>query len=73
MVTELPQATRVVFNLYVIDEFTHQQIAENLKISKGTSKWHLSNARKILKEKINQAIVAKNKNPNDGERSSEHG
>lgn len=56
LVKELPPATRVVFNLYVIDEFTHKQIAENLKISEGTSKWHLSNARKILKEKINQTV-----------------
>lgn len=62
MVAELPQATRIVFNLYVMDEFTHRQISEKLKISEGTSKWHLSNARKLLKEKINQAVVAKNKN-----------
>lgn len=53
LVKGLPPATRIVFNLYVIDEFSHKQIAENLKISEGTSKWHLSNARKILKEKIN--------------------
>jgi len=66
MVAELPSATRVVFNMYVIDDFSHNQICEILKISKGTSKWHLSNARKILKEKINQAVVAKNKNSNDG-------
>lgn len=71
MVAELPPATRVVFNLYVIDEFTHRQISRDLKISEGTSKWHLSNARKILKEKINQA-VAKNKNSNE-EQTSGHG
>lgn len=59
MVAELPPATRIVFNLYVIDEFSHKQISENLKISEGTSKWHLSNARKILKEKINKAVLAK--------------
>lgn len=57
LVKELPPATRVVFNLYVVDEFKHHEIAERLKISEGTSKWHLSNARKILKEKIMQATV----------------
>lgn len=57
LVKELPPATRVVFNLYVVDEFKHHEIAEHLKISEGTSKWHLSNARKILKEKITKAAV----------------
>jgi RNA polymerase sigma factor (sigma-70 family) len=66
MVTQLPQATRVVFNLFVIDQFTHRQISENLKISEGTSKWHLSNARKILKEKISLAAALKNKMPSHG-------
>ena len=72
MVEELPPATRVVFNLYVVDEFSHQQISENLKISEGTSKWHLSNARKILKEKINKAVTIKNKNSNYGEETAKH-
>jgi RNA polymerase sigma-70 factor, ECF subfamily len=71
MVEELPPATRVVFNLYVIDEFSHRQISENLEISEGTSKWHLSNARKILKEKINKAVIVKNKNSNHGEETAE--
>jgi RNA polymerase sigma factor (sigma-70 family) len=66
MVAELPPATRIVFNLFIIDEFTHRQISANLKISEGTSKWHLSNARKILKEKIQQAVADKNKNHSHG-------
>ncbi|MEO5675557.1 MAG: RNA polymerase sigma factor [Chitinophagales bacterium] len=66
MVKELPPATRVVFNLYVIDQFTHRQIARNLKISEGTSKWHLSNARKMLKQKINQGIKTKNTESSHG-------
>jgi RNA polymerase sigma-70 factor (ECF subfamily) len=41
-----------VFNLYVFEEFTHSEIAYKLGISAGTSKWHLSNARKVLREKI---------------------
>ncbi|CAN5406488.1 sigma-70 family RNA polymerase sigma factor [soil metagenome] len=59
MVEDLPPATRIVFNLYVIDEFTHKQIAKSLNISEGTSKWHLSNARKILRKKINRGVVSK--------------
>lgn len=66
MVKELPPATRVVFNLYVIDQFTHRQIARNLKISEGTSKWHLSNARKMLKQKINQVVKTKNTESSHG-------
>ncbi len=66
LVKELPPATRVVFNLYVIDDFTHRQISEQLKIGEGTSKWHLSNARKLLKEKISQSAINENKNSNHG-------
>ncbi len=41
----LPPASRNVFSLFVIDGYTHVEIAEMLSISVGTSKWHLSNAR----------------------------
>ncbi len=51
-VSDLPPATRAVFNLYAIDEFKHKEIAQQLKISEGTSKWHLANARKLLSERI---------------------
>ena len=62
LITELPPATRIVFNLFVIDDYSHKQIAERLKISTGTSQWHLSNARRLLKEKINSALSERNKN-----------
>lgn len=52
LIKQLPPATHAVFVLYVIDGYTHQQIAEELKISAGTSKWHLSEARKILQQKL---------------------
>lgn len=51
-VSNLPPATRVVFNLYAIDDYKHVEIAKKINISEGTSKWHLSNARKILKDRI---------------------
>jgi len=51
-VQQLPDRYRQVFNLYVIDEFSHQDIAEKLNISIGTSKSNLSRAREKLKELI---------------------
>lgn len=44
----LPEHHRVVFNLYVLDGFSHQQIADTLGISAGTSKSHLARARKKI-------------------------
>lgn len=58
MIQTVPTVSRTVFNLYVFEEFTHSEIAVKLGISAGTSKWHLSNARKILKEKV-QAVLQK--------------
>ncbi len=51
-IQELPERYRVVFNLYALDGYSHQEIAELLKISVGTSKSNLARARNILKEKI---------------------
>ena len=50
----LPPATREVFHLYAIDGYNHNDIAEKLNISVGTSKWHLSTAREKLKILIAQ-------------------
>lgn len=52
LVQELPPATRLVFNLFVMEGFTHREISKMLEISEGTSKWHISEARKELKQKI---------------------
>ncbi len=52
LVQALPDATRAVFNMYVMEGFTHKEIANLLGISEGTSKWHLSEGRKQLKERI---------------------
>lgn len=51
-IQQLPDRYRLVFNLYVLDNYTHKEIAELLNISVGTSKSNLSRARKILKEKL---------------------
>lgn len=52
IVQELPDRYRLVFNLYVLDDYSHQEIAEMLGISKGTSKSNLARARMILKDKV---------------------
>ena len=52
LVQLLPDATRTVFNMYVMEGFTHKEIGNILGISEGTSKWHLSEGRRVLKEKI---------------------
>ncbi len=58
-VGKLPEATRKVFNLFVIDGFSHKEIGEMLQISEGTSKWHLNAARQKLKEYIENSVLAK--------------
>jgi RNA polymerase sigma factor (sigma-70 family) len=54
LVRQLPPATQAVFNLYVMEGFNHRQIAELLGTGEGTSKWHLSEARKLLKQLISK-------------------
>jgi RNA polymerase sigma-70 factor (ECF subfamily) len=52
MIQKLPPATHAVFVLYAVEGYKHKEIAETLGISEGTSKWHLSEARKALQQKI---------------------
>ena len=54
IVQDLPERYRLVFNLYVFENYSHQEIADALQINIGTSKSNLSRARMILKEKIEQ-------------------
>ena len=52
IIQQLPPATRAVFSLYVIDGYKHHEIATLLDISEGTSKWHLSDAKKRLRQQL---------------------
>lgn len=52
MIQELPTGCRAVFNLHVIEGFKHEEIAEQLGISVGTSKSQLSRAKVLLQEKL---------------------
>lgn len=54
LIHKLPPATHAVFILYAVEGYTHKQIAEKLQISDGTSKWHLSEARKFLQEQLSK-------------------
>jgi len=47
-VKKLPPTYRIVFNMFVIDGYSHQEIARELKIAVGTSKSNLSKARGLL-------------------------
>lgn len=52
IVQELPDRYRLIFNMYVLDGYTHKEIGELLGISDGTSKSNLARGRAILKAKI---------------------
>ena len=52
LIQGLSPAYRTVFNLYAIDGYSHEEIAELLKISTGTSKSNLFKARQKLQEKL---------------------
>lgn len=49
-VSTLPPVSQQVFRLYAIEGYSHAEIAANLSISEGTSKWHLSTARQKLRD-----------------------
>jgi len=52
MIQTLPEGYRAVFNLYVIEGYTHKEIADLLNINLGTSKSQLFKARKMLQKKL---------------------
>lgn len=53
LIDELPEGYKMVFVLYAIEGYKHQEIAELLNISLGTSKSQLFKARQLLQQKIN--------------------
>jgi RNA polymerase sigma-70 factor (ECF subfamily) len=59
VVQKLPPAYRIVFNLYVMEEYKHHEIAEMLDISVGTSKSNLARA----KVKLRELLIKKRSNP----------
>ena len=62
MIAELPPGYQMVFNLYAIDGFSHQEIAEQIGITESTSKSQLSRARIHLQaklQKLEESMYAK--------------
>lgn len=57
LVQKLPDGYRLVFNLYVVEGFTHQEIADQLGISVNTSKSQLSRAKANLRKTIEKILI----------------
>ncbi len=55
IINTISPISKVVFNMFVIDGYSHKEIADHLNISVGTSKWHLSSARKQIQAKLKVA------------------
>lgn len=55
-IRQLPANTQTVFNLYVIDGYSHKEIGEQLNIGESTSRWHLTEAKKQLRTLLKPAI-----------------
>ncbi|MEK6828830.1 MAG: sigma-70 family RNA polymerase sigma factor [Nanoarchaeota archaeon] len=60
-IQNLSPGYRAVFNMFVFENMTHKEIAEQLGIAEGTSKSNLAKARMILRERIMERVL-KNKN-----------
>lgn len=59
LIQKLPPGYRMVFNLYVFEEFSHKEISTELKISESTSKTQLLKARRMLRKKIDDLKLLK--------------
>lgn len=60
LIKSLPDSTRIVFNLYVFEGMTHQEISQTLHIGESTSRSQLTRARKQIQE----AILIQNRSEN---------
>lgn len=54
LILSLPAGYRTIFNLYVIEGYSHKEISQKLKISEGTSRSQLTKARMALKQKVSK-------------------
>ena len=65
----LPFATQTVFNLSVLDGFSHKEIGEQLNISEGTSRWHLAEAKRKLRELLETLATDSNQSKERSEKA----
>ena len=56
MIRELPEGRKEIFNLVAIDGFTYREAAEKLELNENTLKWHVAEARKQLKKKVEEYL-----------------
>ena len=55
-IKELPEGSRVIFNLFAVEGFKHKEISEMLTISESTSKTQYLRARSILMNKLSVTV-----------------
>ena len=63
LVQQLSPGYRTVFNMYVVEGYTHKEIADALHISEGTSKSQLSRAKLILQDMVQKHLEKRKKVP----------
>jgi RNA polymerase sigma factor (sigma-70 family) len=68
-IRRLPAATGLVFNLYVVDGYSHKEISEQLNIGESTSRWHLTEAKKQLRALLTPAATG-NDHPTEKNRQA---
>ena len=56
IIETLPDVQRNIFNLFVFENYSHKEIAKMLNMQQNNCRWHLNDARRRLKEKINLLI-----------------
>ena len=59
IIQSIPEGYKIIFQLYVIEGFTHKEIAKLLNISENTSKSQLNRAKKYLKKKLENLGITK--------------
>ncbi len=60
LINELPAGYRMVFNLYVFENYSHKEIAELLNVSENTSKTQLMRAKKMLRQQLTELLKQRN-------------
>ncbi len=56
LIQSLPVGYRTVFNMYVIEGYSHAEIAEKLNISESTSKTQFMKAKSVLRQKLEESL-----------------
>ena len=63
LISELSPGYRTVFNMYVVEGYTHKEVGDILGISEGTSKSQLARARMILQDKVVKFLDERDRKP----------